>query len=70
MADRIHLDSRIRELIVEHGSLRAVARATNIDAGYLSKLLAGAKLSPSTEVLARLGLKRVSFYTTLESRRG
>jgi transcriptional regulator with XRE-family HTH domain len=66
MADRIHIDSRIRELVVQHGSLRAVARAKSIDAGYLSKLLRGSKENPSDEVLRKLGLQRVRYFESLE----
>lgn len=50
---------RINELEAQHGSLRAVARALRIDAGYLSRLKAGKKLDPSDAVLKKLGLRRM-----------
>lgn len=35
------LQDRIDELVAQHGSLRAVARVTEIDVGYLSRLRTG-----------------------------
>lgn len=46
----------------KHGSLRAAARALGIDAGYLSRLKKGEKVNPSEEVLAALGLERMTMY--------
>ena len=46
----------------EHGSLRAAAKALGIDAGYLSRLKNGEKLNPGDDVLAALGLERVTMY--------
>lgn len=54
--------ARIFELIVEHGSLRAVANATEIDVAYLSRLQSGEKANPKTDVLSRLGLVKVVGY--------
>lgn len=56
------LAERIDELIERHGSLRAVARVTEIDAGYLSRLRSGEKASPQKDKLRRLGLRRVVSY--------
>lgn len=58
----MELDKRIRELIAKHGTLRAVARHTGIDVGYLSRLERREKTEPSDEMLARLGLRRVVTY--------
>jgi transcriptional regulator with XRE-family HTH domain len=49
---------RLNALQAQHGSLRAVARVLEIDAGYLSRLKAGEKLNPSDALLRKLGLRR------------
>ena len=53
------LQERIDQLVQQHGSLRAVARVTEIDVGYLSRLRAGEKANPGADYLRRLGLRRV-----------
>lgn len=53
----VSLSARIKELIAEHGTLRAVSRSLGIDVGYLSRLEHGDKVSPSPEVLAKLGMR-------------
>lgn len=45
-------------LIKKHKGLRAAARATGLDAGYLSRLRSGLKAEPGEEVLSILGLDR------------
>lgn len=60
------LQERIDELVAQHGSLRAVARVTEIDAGYLSRLRSGEKVSPENDKLRRLGLRRVVSYELLK----
>ena len=59
---------RIAQLIAQHGSLRAVSRVTEIDAGYLSRLASGEKVNPSKDKLRRLGLRRVVGYELLKDR--
>lgn len=61
------LAERIDELVQQHGSLRAVARATDIDVGYLSRLRAGEKVRPESPVLQSLGLRRVVSYERLKT---
>jgi hypothetical protein len=56
------LQDRIDELVAQHGSLRAVARVTEIDVGYLSRLRAYANVNPGRDKLRRLGLRRVVAY--------
>lgn len=51
------MQDRIDELVAQHGSLRAVARVTEIDAGYLSRLRTGEKVNPEKDKLRRLGLR-------------
>lgn len=60
------LAERIDELIERHGSLRAVARVTEIDAGYLSRLRSGEKAAPQKDKLRRLGLRRVVSYERIK----
>ena len=47
-----------------HGSLRAAAKALDVDHGYLSRLKNGDKSNPSDELLAKLGLERLVIYRT------
>ena len=61
------LQDRIEELVAQHGSLRAVARVTEIDAGYLSRLRTGEKANPEKDKLRRLGLRRVVGYERLKT---
>jgi transcriptional regulator with XRE-family HTH domain len=61
------LADRIDELVRQHGSLRAVARVTEMDAGYLSRLRSGEKASPEKDKLRRLGLRRVVSYELLKT---
>lgn len=49
----------------EHGSLRAAAKELGVDAGYLSRLKSGEKLNPGDEVLAALGLEKVTMYRAI-----
>lgn len=62
MSCEITLSERIHELVQQHGSLRAVARITKIDVGYLSRLRNGDKRTPGAAVLRILGLKAVITY--------
>ena len=62
------LQDRIDELVAQHGSLRAVARVTEIDVGYLSRLRAYANVNPGRDKLRRLGLRRVMSYERLKAR--
>ena len=64
------LAERINELVQQHGSLRAVARVTEIDAGYLSRLRSGLMTKPQKDKLRRLGLRRVTTYEPLGEREG
>ena len=61
------LQERINELVQQHGSLRAVARVTEIDVGYLSRLRAYANVNPGRDKLRRLGLRRVVAYELLKT---
>jgi transcriptional regulator with XRE-family HTH domain len=66
----VTLAERIDELVAQHGSLRAVARVTEIDAGYLSRLRAGEKVNPEKDKLRRLGLRRVVTFERLKPPNG
>lgn len=61
------LQDRIDELVAQHGSLRAVARVTEIDVGYLSRLRSYANVNPGRDKLRRLGLRRVVAYELLKT---
>jgi transcriptional regulator with XRE-family HTH domain len=65
MSARLTLAKRIDHLVAKHGSLRAVARVTQIDVGYLSRLRSGEKVNPDKDKLRRLGLRRVVEYESL-----
>lgn len=56
------LSGRVRMLEAQYGGLRAAARATGIDAGYLKRLRDGEKTNPSDATLAKLGLKKEVIY--------
>lgn len=56
------LQQRVKQLIAQHGTLRAAARAVSVEVSYLSRLEHGEKTNPSDDVLARLGLVRVVTY--------
>lgn len=52
----------IERLIKKHGSLRALSRAANIDAGYISRLRSGEKTDPGLRILAALGIEQTVTY--------
>jgi hypothetical protein len=56
------LQSRIAELIEQHGSLRAVGRVLDCDAGYLCRLQSGEKKDPNDLLLRRMGLRQIVTY--------
>lgn len=58
------LTKRICELEQQHGSLRALARVLQVDAGWLSRLRDDVdnKHTPSDALLRKLGLERVVTY--------
>jgi transcriptional regulator with XRE-family HTH domain len=60
------ISQRIDELVVRHGSLRAVARVLRMDAGYLSRLRSGEKENPDKGTLKKLGLKKIVTYEALK----
>lgn len=64
------LAERVEQLTKQHGSLRAAARAIEIDAGYLSRLASGEKAHPSDAYLRRMGLKRITDYVLRERQNG
>jgi hypothetical protein len=60
------LQRATRALIDRHGGLRAAAKATGLDPGYLSHLRHGKKSNPGEDVLRILGLKRSVIYHTAD----
>ncbi len=53
------IGARIQELAKQHGSLRAAARALEIDHAYLWRLQQGEKTEPGAAVLRKLDLRRI-----------
>jgi hypothetical protein len=53
---------RVRALITQHGGLGKASRALKIDKAYLSRLGTGEKINPTTTMLARLGLRKVTVF--------
>lgn len=60
------LAERIAELVAKHGTLRAAARVTQIDHGYLSRLASGEKVRPLKDVQRRLGVRAVTTYERIK----
>lgn len=60
--DVFSLERAVIRAAQDCGGLRALARRTGIDAGYLSRLSTGAKSSPSDQVLKKLGVEREIVY--------
>lgn len=59
------LQKAVAELVLRHGSLRKAGKASGINHVYLHRLLKGQKVNPSEAVLAELGLRKRSTYTSL-----
>jgi hypothetical protein len=64
------LQRAVRALIKTHGGVRAAARATGLDAGYLSRLRNGSQKNPSEAVLLILGITRRVTYHAIEGSPG
>jgi hypothetical protein len=62
----ITIAERVCELIEQHGSLRAAARAINLDPGYMARLRMGTKKAPSNKTLQKLSLlKEIKYFRKL-----
>jgi hypothetical protein len=59
---RTSLVHRVKELIDQHGSIRAAARVLEIDHAYLFRLGSGEKINPSDELLRKMRLRAVTIY--------
>ncbi len=56
-----------KALIDKHKGLRAAARATGLDPGYLSRLRNKGKNNPGQEVMTILGIeRRITYHRTIE----
>lgn len=64
----MRLQTRVQQLIREHGTLRAASRAIGVDVGYLSRLEHGDKSNPSDDFLTKLGLQKVVTYRRIAAR--
>ncbi len=58
----ISLGARVRELELQYKGIRAAARALSCDAAYLLRLRNGDKCNPGSDMLRKLGIKRVVTY--------
>lgn len=58
----------IDRLVFKHGGLRAAARASGLDAGYLSRLQSGSKEHPSERTLQALGIESRVHYVMSRQR--
>ena len=61
------LQERIDELVVQHGSLRALARVMECSPPYICRLRSGVTKNPGPAVLRKLGLRRVVSYEVLKT---
>jgi transcriptional regulator with XRE-family HTH domain len=60
------LDDAVSEIVRKHGGVRAAARATGVDKGFISRLMSGKRTAPSDETLKALGLRPVALYEVLK----
>jgi len=60
------LRDRIDELVLKHGTQRAVARVLKVDHGYLSRLRRGVVTMPSNGLLRRMKLRRIIYYVAAD----
>lgn len=56
------LSEAIAAVVAKHGGVRATARATGVDVGYISRLMLGSKTSPGEDTLRKLGLTEIRLY--------
>ena len=59
---RTTIKDRVDVLVYQAGSLRAAARKLDINHTYLWRLSKGHRTNPDDDVLAKLGLMRVTHY--------
>lgn len=59
------LQRRLKDLVEQHGSIRAVGVVLQTDHAYLWRLLKGQKAHPDDSLLQKLGLRRVITYKKL-----
>ena len=60
------LAKRIDELVMQHGSLRALARVLECSPPYICRLRRGVTKNPGAAVLRKLGLRRTVAYERLK----
>ena len=61
------LAERIDELVMQHGSLRALARVMECSPPYICRLRSGVTKNPGPAVLRKLGLRRVVKFERLKT---
>lgn len=61
------LAERVEQLVAKHGSLRAAARAIQVEPSYLSRLRSGERVRPLKLTLTRMGLRAVWTYEPLDA---
>lgn len=60
--ERTTVSRRIEELVEQYGSIKEVANHLGVGAAYLHRLASGSKMSPSEDVIKKLGLRRIVSY--------
>ena len=62
----VTLETAVQTIVQQHGGIRAAARATGVDKGFISRLMSGKKVNPSDETLEALGLYAVPLYEVVQ----
>jgi len=56
------LEDAVAKIVKKHGGVRAASIATGVDKSFISRLMNGKKVAPSTDTLNKLGLKAIPKY--------
>lgn len=66
MSELIKLEDAVKSIVEKHGGIRAASRATGVDKAFISRLMRGLKVDPSSETLSKLGLRSVPLYEVIK----
>lgn len=59
--------TRVKRLVAQYGSYRAVGEVLGIDHAYLNRIANGEKDNMSDDVLRKLGLRRLFYYAAIDA---